>query len=50
MAVISAITAGFIAILPVFGDNKDAQLGSGVVFILIVIIFVILANTWAKNK
>ena len=50
MAVISVITAGFIAILPVFGDNKDALLGSGAVFILIVIVFAILANTWAKNK
>ena len=50
MAVISVITAGFIAILPVFGDNKDAQLGSGAVFILIVIVFAILANTWAKNR
>ena len=50
MAVISVITAGFIAILPVFGDKKDAQLGSGAVFILIVIVFAILANTWAKNK
>jgi len=50
MAVISVITAGFIAILPVFGDNKDVQLGSGAVFILIVIVFAILANTWAKNK
>ena len=50
MAVISVITAGFIARLPVFGDNKDAQLSSGAVFILIVIVFAILANTWAKNR
>ena len=50
MAVISVITAGFIAILPVLGDNKDAQLGSGAVFMLIVFAFAILANTWAKNR
>lgn len=50
MAAISVISASYVATMPVLGNNMNAQLGSGVVFILIVIIFVILANTWAKNK
>lgn len=49
MAVISVMTAGYTAALPLLGDNKEAQIGSGAVFVLIVIVFVILANTWAKS-
>ena len=50
MAIISVITAGYVSILPVIGDNPQDQMVGMFVFFAITIIFVILANTWAKRK
>ena len=50
MAILSVITAGFVSVLPVIGDNSKGQMGVGFVFILVAMIFIILANTWAKKK
>ena len=50
MAIISVITAGYVSILPVIGDNPQDQMVGMFVFFAITIIFIILANTWAKKK
>ena len=50
MAIISVITAGYVSILPIIGDNPQDQMVGMFVFFAITIIFIILANTWAKKK
>jgi hypothetical protein len=50
MAIISVITAGYVSILPLIGDNPQDQMVGMFVFFAITILFVILANTWAKKK
>ena len=50
MAILSVITAGFVSVLPIIGDNSKGQMGAGFVFIVVAMIFIILANTWAKKK
>ena len=50
MAIISVITAGYVSILPIIGDNPQDHMVGGFVFFAITILFVILANTWAKKK
>ena len=50
MAIISVITAGYVSILPFIGDNPQDQMVGVFVFFAITILFVILANTWAKKK
>ena len=50
MAVFSVITAAYTSVLPVLGNNAYAQMGATFVFLLAVIVFVVLANTWAKKK
>ena len=50
MAILSVITAGYVSILPILGDNPQDQMVGMFVFFAITIIFVILANTWAKRK
>ena len=50
MAIISVITAGYVSILPIIGDNPQDQMVGVFVFFAITILFVILANTWAKKK
>ena len=50
MAILSVITAGYVSILPIIGDNPQDQMGAFFVFFAITILFVILANTWAKKK
>ena len=50
MAIISVITAGYVSILPIIGDNPQDQMVGMSVFFAITILFVILANTWAKKK
>ena len=50
MAILSVITAGYVSILPIIGDNPQDQMVGMFVFFAITIIFVILANTWAKRK
>ena len=50
MAILSVIAAGYVSILPIIGDNPQDQMVGGFVFFAITILFVILANTWAKKK
>ena len=50
MAVISATTAGYVNILPIIGNNPQNQMGTLFAFIVVTMIFIILANTWAKKK
>ena len=50
MAILSVITAGYVSILPIIGDNPQNQMVGVFVFFAITILFVILANTWAKKK
>ena len=50
MAIMMAITAGFCAILPIIGNDKNMVLAATGLFIVITVVFVIVANTWAKNK
>lgn len=48
MAVICLLTAGFCCLLPFIGKEKENVLGAG--FMAVTLVFVILANTWAKKK
>ena len=50
MAILMVITAGFCAILPLTGNNKSYQLAAAGIFIVITIVGVVVANTWAKKK
>lgn len=50
MAIISVITAAFCCLLPFIGNKKENVLGATFAFMFITIVFVILANTWAKKK
>lgn len=50
MAIISVMTAVFCSILPFIGEEKENVLGVTFAFMAVTIIFVILANTWAKKK
>ena len=50
MAIISVITAVFCCLLPFIGNEKENVLGATFAFMFVTIVFVILANTWAKKK
>ena len=50
MAIISVITAGYVSIQTIIGNNPQGQMGAFFVFFVITMIFIILANTWAKKK
>ena len=50
MAIICVITAGYVSIQPIFENNRAAQMGVLFAFLLVTMIFIILANTWAKKK
>ena len=50
MAILSVIAAGYVSILPFIGNNPQNQMGALFFFFAITIIFIILANTWAKKK
>lgn len=50
MAILSVIAAGYVSILPFIGNNPQHQMGALFIFFAITIIFIILANTWAKKK
>ena len=50
MAILSVITAVFCVSLPFVGREPTNHLGVGFVFFLVTLIFVILANTWAKKQ
>lgn len=50
MAIICVITAGFLSIQPIIESNRATQMGTFFAFILVTMVFIILANTWAKKK
>ena len=50
MAIICVITAGFCGLMYFIGENKDKALIATFIFVVIIIVFVIFANTWAKKK
>jgi len=50
MAIICVITAGFLSIQPIIESNHATQMGAFFAFILVTMVFIILANTWAKKK
>lgn len=50
MAIICVITAGYVSIQPIIENNRAAQMGAFFAFLLVTMIFIILANTWAKKK
>ena len=50
MAIICVITAGFVSIQPIIENDRAVQMGAFFAFLLVTIVFVILANTWAKKK
>ncbi len=50
MAIVCVLSAVFCGILSVIGEDIMMGILSGLIFIVITIIIVILANTWAKKK
>ncbi len=50
MAIVSVITACFCTLLSFIGEDRENALTAGFFFMVITIIIVILANTWAKKK
>jgi len=50
MAIVCVITAGFCGILPSIGDDPKDNMGIGFVYFVIIMIFIILSNIWAKKK
>ena len=50
MAIMMVVTAAFCGCLSSFGKDMDSVLGATVIFGIITIVFLILANTWAKKK
>ena len=50
MAIVSVITAVFCFVQPFLGSDPQVHLASGFIFFLILMIFIVLANTWAKKK
>ena len=50
MAIISVISAVFCFVQPFFGPDPQAHLVSVVVFFLVLMVFIVIANTWAKKK
>jgi len=50
MAIISVITAVFCYLMPYLGTDKRDVLSATGIFCLVLFVFIILANTWAKKK
>lgn len=50
MAVMMIFTAGYCLLLSHIGKDRNYGLAATFFFIVITIVFVILANTWAKKK
>lgn len=50
MAIICVITAGYVSIQPIIENNRAVQMGAFFAFLLVTMIFIILANTWAQKK
>ena len=50
MAIMMVVTAAFCGCLPFIGKDNKMVLAATGIFILITFVFIIVANTWAKNK
>ena len=50
MAIVSVLTAVFCGVMPLIGNNVTHQLMATGMFMLTIIFFIILANTWAKKN
>ena len=50
MAIMMVVTAAFCSCLSIFGEDKNSVLAATIIFGIITIVFLILANTWAKKK
>ena len=50
MAIMMVITAGYCVLLSFIGKDKNNGLAATFFFIIVAIVFVIFANTWAKKK
>ena len=50
MSIMMVITSGFCILLSFIGKDVTHALTATFLFIIVTILFVILANTWAKNK
>jgi hypothetical protein len=50
VAILLMITAGYVCTLPFIGNNPKDHMGGLFAFFVVTIIFIILANTWAKKK
>ena len=50
MAILMVITAILCAIVPLIGDNKNSLLAAAGIFLAIIFVGIIIANTWTKKK
>ena len=50
MAILMVITAILCAIVPLIGDNKNSLLAAAGIFVAIIFVGIIIANTWTKKK
>lgn len=50
MAILSVLSSAFCGFLPFIDKKGYSSLGISLIFILVVIVFIILANTWAMKK
>lgn len=50
MAVLMVVTAVFCTILPLLGNDKNSLLAAAGIFLAIIFVGIIIANTWTKKK
>ena len=50
MAILSVLSGAYCGFLPFIDKKGVSSLGISLIFILVVIVFIILANTWAMKK
>lgn len=50
MAVLMVVTAVFCTIPPLLGNDKNSLLAAAGIFIAIIFVGIIIANTWTKKK
>jgi len=50
MAIVCVISSLFCLVQPFLGSDPQTHIASVVIFIIVLMVFIILANTWAKKK
>ena len=50
MAVLMVVTAVFCTIVPLLGNDKNSLLAAAGIFLAIIFVGIIIANTWTKKK